>query len=98
MSSTKQYEDDEVLAFNDIHPKAAVHVLVIPKKHIARLADATKEDQEILGKCQLIAGEVAKKLGVGKAFRLILNNGERAGQEVLHMHYHMMGDKLGGGN
>lgn len=89
--SKKVYEDEDVLAFDDINKLTPVHVLVIPKKHIARLADAQDEDQNVLGKCQLVGAQVAKKLGVGDAFRVLMANGEEAGQSVFHLHYHVVG-------
>lgn len=91
VTSKKEYEDKDVLAFHDIHPKAPVHVLVIPKKHIARLSEASEDDQALLGKCQLVAAKLAKKLGVEDAFRLSLANGKGAGQDVFHIHYHVLG-------
>ena len=85
------YEDDEVLAFHDLHPNAPVHVLVIPKKHISRLAEATKEDKELLGKLQLVAANIAKEAGIGDGFRVLNASGELAGQSVFHIHYHVIG-------
>lgn len=89
----KVYEDDDCICIKDIDPKAPVHVLLIPRKPIPRLVDATSEDQALLGKLMVTAGEVAKKLGIGDAFRLIVNNGEQAGQTVFHLHLHILGDK-----
>ena len=84
------YEDGHALAFHDINPQAPVHVLVIPKKEIARLADATAEDQALLGHLMVAAGRVARQLGVGEAFRLVVNNGAEAGQSVFHVHLHVL--------
>ena len=84
------YETDEVLAFRDINPQAPVHVLVIPKKGIPRLVDAQPEDQDLLGHLMLAAGKVAEQLGVADAFRLVVNNGEGAGQTVFHLHLHIL--------
>jgi histidine triad (HIT) family protein len=86
----KIYEDDHCIAINDINPQAPVHVLVIPKKAIPKLADATAEDQDVLGHLMLAAGNVARQLGVADAFRLIVNNGEGAGQTVFHLHLHLI--------
>lgn len=86
----KIYEDDHCIAINDINPQAPVHVLVIPKKAIAKLSDATAEDQDVLGHLMLAAGRVAEQLGVAEAFRLIINNGEGAGQTVFHLHLHII--------
>lgn len=88
--SDRVYEDDHCIAINDIAPQAPVHVLVIPKKPIARLADAGDEDQALLGHLMLAAGKVARQLGVDDAFRLVVNNGEGAGQTVFHLHLHII--------
>ena len=84
------YEDDHCIAINDIAPQAPVHVLVIPKRGIPRLVDAEASDQELLGHLLLAAGKVAEQLGVQDAFRLIINNGEGAGQTVFHLHLHII--------
>ena len=84
------YEDDHCVAINDINPQAPVHVLVIPKKAIPRLADAADEDGALLGQLMLAAGRVARQLGVEDAFRLIVNNGAGAGQTVFHLHLHII--------
>lgn len=89
--SRKEYEDEEILVFHDINPHAPVHLLVVPKKHIPRLAEAREEDVEILGRCQLVSAEVAKKLGIGDAFRVLNSSGAGAGQDVFHIHYHVLG-------
>jgi histidine triad (HIT) family protein len=86
------YEDDRALAFADIHPQAPVHVLVIPKKAMARLDEAVEEDREILGHLLLVAKEVAAQQGL-KDFRLVLNNGAGAGQSVFHLHVHVLGGR-----
>ena len=89
------YEDDLCLAFRDINPQAPTHVLVIPKKEIARLADAGADDQALLGHLMLAAGKIARSLGVGDTFRLVVNNGAEAGQSVFHLHLHILaGRKL----
>jgi histidine triad (HIT) family protein len=88
------YEDDEVAAFNDIYPKAEVHILVIPKMHIATLNDATSEHQQLLGKLMLCASQIASthnKLGNG--YKLIMNVGKGGGQTVEHIHLHILGGK-----
>lgn len=84
------YEDEHCVAINDINPQAPVHVLVIPRKPIARLVDASEEDQALLGHLMLAVAKVAAKLGVEDAFRLIVNNGEGAGQTVFHLHLHII--------
>ena len=85
------YEDDQCLAFNDINPKAAMHVLVIPKKPIAMLADTTNEDVPLLGHLMTVGTKLAKDAGYGEAFRVIINNGEGGGQTVFHLHLHILG-------
>jgi histidine triad (HIT) family protein len=87
------YEDDLCLAFRDINPQAPEHVLVIPKKEIPRLIDATEEDSALLGHMMIAAGRIARDLGVGDAFRLVINNGADAGQSVFHLHMHILGGR-----
>ncbi len=89
----KVYEDDTCICIKDIAPKAPVHLLLIPRKPIPRLVDATPEDQALLGQLMLKAGEIAREQGVGDAFRLIVNNGAEAGQTVFHLHLHILGGK-----
>jgi len=84
------YEDDLSFAFRDINPQAPVHILIIPKKPIPQLTDAAISDQELLGHLMLVANKVAEMEGVVDAFRLVLNNGAGAGQEVMHMHFHLL--------
>ena len=84
------YEDDLCLAFRDVNPQAPTHVLIIPKKEIPRLADANAEDQALLGHLLLAANQVARDLGVGNAYRLVVNNGAGAGQSVFHLHLHIL--------
>jgi histidine triad (HIT) family protein len=87
------HEDDLCLAFRDINPQAPVHVLLIPKKPIVNLAEATPQDQALLGHLMLVAASIAEKLGVGGAFRLNVNNGEAVGQSVFHLHLHILGGR-----
>tara|TARA_B110000014_G_scaffold217025_1_gene171418 strand:- start:8140 stop:8478 length:339 start_codon:yes stop_codon:yes gene_type:complete len=84
------YEDDLSLVFKDINPIAPIHLLIIPKKQIAKIADAEESDQDILGHLMLVAGNVARQLGVEEAFRLVVNNGEGAQQSVFHLHIHLL--------
>ncbi|MCX7253555.1 MAG: histidine triad nucleotide-binding protein [Burkholderiales bacterium] len=92
--SKKLYEDDDCLAFNDIAPAAPIHFLMIPKKHIAMLAEVTLEDTELLGKMMVLAPKIALQAGArsGKAggFKVLINNGADGGQEVYHMHMHVL--------
>lgn len=87
------YEDDDCICINDISPKAPTHVLVIPRKPIPRLADATTEDKALLGQLLLKVGDIARQLGVDEAFRVVINNGEAAGQTVFHLHIHILANK-----
>jgi histidine triad (HIT) family protein len=84
------YEDDECLAFRDINPQAPVHILVIPKKPIPKIADANDSDEALLGHLMTVASKIAKDEGYGDAFRLVINNGEDAGQAVFHLHVHLL--------
>ena len=86
----KVYEDENILAFNDINPVADTHVLVIPKKHIASLADLTEEtDERLMGKFTLSIPKIAKKLGL-KGFKTVINTGKEGGQIVFHIHAHIL--------
>ena len=85
------YEDEDILAFNDINPLRAVHVLVIPKKHISSLATASAEDVLILGKILAKANEIAVSQGSPDGFRVIINTGRVGQQEVPHLHAHIVG-------
>lgn len=88
------YEDDSVFAFRDIKPQAPVHVLIVPKKPIPRIAEAKVEDQPLLGHLLLKAAEVARKLGLEKdGYRLVFNNGHDSGEAVPHLHCHILGGR-----
>jgi histidine triad (HIT) family protein len=87
------YQDDICVCIKDISPQAPTHVLIIPRKPLPRLADATAEDQAILGHLMLKAGDIARQLGVDEAFRLVVNNGRAAGQTVFHLHLHLLANK-----
>lgn len=95
--STKVYEDDEILAFNDVNPAAPIHILVIPKKHINSLADMKPEDEKLVGKIYGVINKIAEKEGFkDEGFRVIVNCGKNGGQEVMHLHFHILaGRKLG---
>jgi histidine triad (HIT) family protein len=95
--SKKAYEDEEVLAFHDIQPKAPVHLLVIPKAHVATLYDAQAAHAPVLGKMLAMAGGLAREAGAADGFRIIINNGRVGHQEVYHVHMHILGgpDPLG---
>ncbi len=88
------YEDDSVIAFRDIKPAAPVHVLIVPKKPIARMADAAAADQSLLGHLLLKANQVAVALGLAASgYRLVINNGRDAGESVPHLHCHILGGR-----
>jgi len=87
------YEDDEIFAFEDISPQAPTHILICPKKHFASLNDASAEDQNVLGKLQLVAAEIARERDLLDGYRTIINNGRGAGQSVFHLHVHLLGGR-----
>jgi len=88
------YEDDLVVAFRDISAKAPVHILIVPRKNIARLAEAGPEDAAVLGHLLLKAAEVADKAGLKKSgYRLVINNGADGGESVPHLHCHILGGR-----
>jgi histidine triad (HIT) family protein len=89
--SAKIYEDEDVLAFKDIHPQAPVHFLIIPKRHIASLADVVPEDSGLLGRMLGLAPKLAAEQGLNEGFRTIINTGRVGGQEVYHLHLHVVG-------
>src|ERR671937_865521 len=88
------WEDDEAVAFQDVNPQAPVHVLIVPKRVIPRLAVATEADRAMLGKLLLVAGELARKLGVEQSgYRVVINSGPDAGESVPHLHVHLLGKR-----
>jgi len=89
--SKKVYEDGQVFAFEDVNPQAPVHILIIPKKHIATSLDLTDEDNELVGRLYQVANKIAKDRGVDeKGFRLVMNCNRDAGQTVFHVHLHLL--------
>ena len=92
--SEKVYEDDEIFAFKDINPVAPIHILVIPKKHIETLLEVTEEDSKLIAKIYMAINKIAKDLGIEKdGFRVVANCGRDSGQEVMHIHFHMLAGK-----
>lgn len=87
------FQEDEVLAFYDIAPRAPVHLLVIPREHVPSLAQAQEGHRELLGKLLLGVQRAAKEAGIAHAFRVVSNNGEEAGQTVFHLHFHVLGGR-----
>ena len=88
--SQKVYEDDEVIAFKDIHPAAPVHLLIIPKQHYDSLAVMGKAEEPLLGKMLALAPVLAKEAGANNGFRVVINTGHDGGQEVNHIHVHVL--------
>lgn len=93
MDANIVYEDDQCLAFRDLYPAAPMHILLIPRKPIARLCDAEDDDQALLGHMMLMATKVAELEGLGDKYRLVVNNGAGAGQSVFHLHMHIIGGR-----
>ena len=94
--STKVYEDDTVVAFNDLEPQAPVHVLIIPKQHIASMAEINEENSGVVAHIFEVAAKIAKEKGLDDGFRVVSNCGENAGQTVKHLHFHLMGGRTFG--
>lgn len=90
----KVYEDDEIVAFHDINPVAPVHFMLVPKQHLATLADAGDAHAVLLGKMLILAPRLAKEQGLENGFRTVINTGKGGGQEIFHLHMHV----IGGGN
>jgi histidine triad (HIT) family protein len=91
--SKKVYEDEKTFAFEDIKPQAPTHVLVIPKKHIVGIDQATDADAELIGYCQIVAAKIAHERKLGQGFRTVFNVGPDAGQTVFHLHLHLLGGR-----
>lgn len=89
----KVHEDDHVFAFEDIHPQAPTHVLIVPKKHFAGLKEAEAADAEVIGRCHLAAAHIARERNIEQGYRTVLNVGPGAGQSVFHLHVHLLGGR-----
>lgn len=89
----KVFENERILAFRDIAPKAPVHVLIIPKKEIANLQSVLPEDMPLITEILFVAQSIAKELGIAHGYRLLTNNGPEGGQEVYHLHFHLIGGR-----
>jgi len=89
----KVYEDEHTFAFEDINPQAPTHVLVVPKKHIRGLKEASSEDADAIGRCHLTAAHIARQRSIEDGYRTVINVGERAGQSVFHLHVHLIGGR-----
>jgi histidine triad (HIT) family protein len=88
---TKVYEDSDILAIEDIHPQAPVHILIIPKKHFPDLQNLPESELHILGKVAKVAQKIAKEKNILGGYRLLTNNGAMAGQTIFHLHFHLLG-------
>jgi len=89
------YEDERAVAIQDIHPQAPVHLLVLPRKHLPSLQEATEEDESLLGHLFTLAARLARERGLdSKGYRAVINNGTWAGQSVLHLHVHVLGGRV----
>ena len=87
------YEDDEIFAFEDIHPQAPTHILLCPRKHIESLTDAAPSDALLLGRLQVVAAQLARERHLTEGYRTVVNNGAGAGQSVFHLHLHLLGGR-----
>lgn len=91
ISAQKVFEDEDLLAFRDIHPKAPLHLLVIPKKHIESMASLAEADTQVMGRMMVLAGRLAAENGSPDGFRTVVNTGRVGRQEVYHLHMHLLG-------
>jgi histidine triad (HIT) family protein len=91
--SKKVYEDEHVYGFEDVNPQAPTHVLIIPKKHVAGLKEATAAEAELIGQCHLAAAKIARDRNIEDGYRTVLNVGPGSGQSVFHMHVHLLGGR-----
>ncbi len=87
----KVYEDTDFIVFHDLHPKAPVHVLIVPKRHIQSLAHLEESDHNLMGRLTLLLPKIALMLHLKAGFRTIINTGKGGGQEIFHLHYHLLG-------
>ena len=87
------WEDDDAIVFHDVNPQAPVHVLIVPKRAVPRLADATENDRALLGKLLLVARDMAKELDLSSGYRVVINSGPDAGESVPHLHVHLLGKR-----
>lgn len=89
----KVFENERIIAFNDIHPQAPVHILIVPKKPLPNIDAMAEDDIPLLGEVLFVAKQIAKEQGIEDGFRLVTNNGHNAGQLVYHLHFHLLGGK-----
>lgn len=89
--ASRVHEDDDLIAFHDIHPWAPVHILLVPRRHIPSMQEVSLQDQALMGKMMVLAPQLMAALGVSGGFRQVINTGRDGGQEVHHLHMHVMG-------
>lgn len=94
LPSTKVFENERILAIEDLHPVARVHVLIMPKKEIPNIQSLEPEDFSLLGEIVSVAQKIAQERGVEKGYRLLTNNGPDAGQTIFHLHFHLIGGRI----
>lgn len=87
------YQDEDVTAFHDLHPQSPVHILIVPNRHIAGVAQVEPEDAALLGKLFVVARQLAEREKIVNGYRLVVNNGLQAGQSVFHLHVHLLGGR-----
>jgi len=90
----KVFEDDKVFIFEDVNPQAPTHVLIVPKRHIVDIKNATPEDTEIIGHSHLVAAKIARERGIEDGYRTVYNVGPNSGQSVFHLHLHLLGGRV----
>jgi len=93
LPSRRVYEDEHTFAFEDANPQGPTHVLIVPKKHISGLKEATLEDAELIGRCHLVAAHIARQHSIENGYRTVVNVGPRSGQSVFHLHVHLIGGR-----
>jgi histidine triad (HIT) family protein len=93
ISSDKVYDDDHMIAFRDINPQAPTHIVIVPRKHIPYIADMGDSDEPLIGHLIHTATKIAQQEGLDQGYRIVVNNGEQAGQTVFHIHFHLLGGR-----
>lgn len=94
LPARRVYEDEDLLAFEDIHPRAPVHILIIPRRHVSSILDLEKSDHALMGSVLGLAGHLARERGLEqRGFRIVSNTGPDAGQSVFHIHFHLLGGR-----
>ncbi|MBE0478804.1 histidine triad nucleotide-binding protein [Candidatus Aerophobetes bacterium] len=87
------YENDEVIAFEDVNPQAPVHILLVPRKHISSITELSGEDVKLVGNIYLVAKKIARDKNIENGFRIVVNSGAKAGQSIYHLHFHLLGGR-----